>query len=114
MTDFSPDLDAAASCVSMAASVVQSGVAALGASGGVDASQVLAYDVAHPDILGILGGYSNGEVPLGDLQDEIFLLFAFDGPGFDRLDQRSTVVWIDNGVSDLKNHLFRAPFDTPC
>ena len=66
--------------------------------------------VADTDILGIVGGNPNGEITLGDLQDEIFLLFAFDGPGFDRLDQRSTVMWIDNGVSDLENHQIRAPF----
>jgi hypothetical protein len=69
--------------------------------------------VADADIFGILGWDSDREVSLGNLQDEIFFLFAFDGPGFDRLDQRSTVVWIHNGVSDLENHLFRAPFDTP-
>ena len=67
-----------------------------------------------PTILGVLGGYSNGEVALGDLQDEILLLLAFDGPGFDRLDQCSPVVWIDNGVSDLENHQVRAPFTTQC
>jgi hypothetical protein len=75
---------------------------------------LLPHDVTHPDILGILCGHSNGEVSLGNLQDEVFLLFAFDGSGFDRLDQRSTVVWIDNGVSDLKNHQIRAPFTPPC
>src|ERR1700682_1481118 len=69
--------------------------------------------VTHADILGVVGGYSNGEVSLRHFQNEIFLLFAFDGSGFDRLDQRSTVVWIDNGVSDLENHQIRAPFDVP-
>src|SRR5262249_6712030 len=34
-------------CVSTAADVVRSGVSALAAAGGVDAAQVLAYDVAH-------------------------------------------------------------------
>jgi (2S)-methylsuccinyl-CoA dehydrogenase len=42
-----PDLEAAAACVTAAADVVRSGVSALAAAGGVDASQVLAYDVAH-------------------------------------------------------------------
>src|SRR5262249_51616198 len=58
---------------------------------------LLTDDVAHPDVLRILGRHSNRQVPLGNLQDEVFLLFAFDGPGFDRLDQRSTVVGINNG-----------------
>ena len=75
---------------------------------------LLSDDIAHADVLGIVSGYPNGEISLGDLQDEVFPLLALDGPGFDRLDQRSTVVWIDDGVSDLKNHQFRAPFTPRC
>jgi hypothetical protein len=75
---------------------------------------LLADDIAHTHVLGVLGGHSNCQITLGDLQDEVFLLLAFDGSGFDRFDQCSTVVWIDNGVSDLKNHLIRAPFASQC
>jgi hypothetical protein len=71
---------------------------------------LLTDDVADPYVLRIVRRDSNREVPLGDLQDEVFLLFAFDGSGFDRFDQCSTVVGINNGVSDLENHQFRAPF----
>src|SRR3954447_2839979 len=43
-----PDLSAAASAVELAQSVVKAGVRTLAAAdGGVDANQVLAYDVAH-------------------------------------------------------------------
>src|SRR6188472_3720628 len=43
-----PDLSAAASAVELAQSVVKSGVRTLAAAdGGVDANQVLAYDLAH-------------------------------------------------------------------
>lgn len=71
-------------------------------------------DIANTDVLRVICGYPNSQVSLRDLQDEIFFLLAFDGPGFDRLDQRSTVVWIDNGVSDLENHQIRAPFTPRC
>ena len=74
----------------------------------------LSDDIAHAHIFGIVCGNTNGEISLRNLQDEIFLLLALDGPGFDRLDQRSTVVRINNGVSDLKNHQFRAPFTPQC
>ena len=74
----------------------------------------LADHVTHADILSVVRRYSNGQITLGALQDEVFLLFAFDGPGFDRLDQCSTVMWIDNGVSDLENHQIRAPFTPQC
>ncbi len=70
----------------------------------------LAHNVAHTHIFGVLSWDSNGEIALGDLQDEVLFLLAFDGAGFDRLDQCSTVVWIDDGVSDLENHQIRAPF----
>jgi (2S)-methylsuccinyl-CoA dehydrogenase len=42
-----PDLDAAASAVGLAKQVVDGAVRHLAASGGVDANQVIAYDVAH-------------------------------------------------------------------
>ena len=42
-----PDLGRAAEALAAAQSVVDSGVAALGAAGGPDVAQVLAYDVAH-------------------------------------------------------------------
>ncbi|MBF6555617.1 MAG: acyl-CoA/acyl-ACP dehydrogenase [Acidimicrobiales bacterium] len=43
----SPDLTAAADAVVVARSAIESGVSALGAAGGPDRAQVLAYDVAH-------------------------------------------------------------------
>src|ERR1700744_1726329 len=43
-------------------------------------------DVADTDILGVLGGNSNGQVSLRHFQDEIFFLLPFDGSGFNRLD----------------------------
>src|SRR6202022_1442320 len=58
---------------------------------------LLSDDVADAHLFGIVCGYSNCQVTLRNLQDEIFFLLAFDGPGFDRLYLRSTVVWIDNG-----------------
>ena len=42
-----PDLDAAASAVALAKQVVEGGVRNVASSGGVDANQVAAYDVAH-------------------------------------------------------------------
>ena len=43
----SPDLIAAASAIVVARSAIEAGVSALGAAGGPDRAQVLAYDVAH-------------------------------------------------------------------
>ena len=71
---------------------------------------LLADHIAHAHVLCVICGHSNGQVTLSDLEDEVFLLFALDGPDFDRFDQCSTVVWVDNGVSDLENHQIRAPF----
>ena len=42
-----PDLDAAAQAVSLAQSVVRTGITTLASAGGPDEAQVLAYDVAH-------------------------------------------------------------------
>ena len=70
----------------------------------------LAHHVANTDVLSVFCGYSNGQIALRNLEDEIFFLLAFDGPGFNRLDQCCTVVWVNDGVSDLENHQIRAPF----
>ena len=46
-TNHSPDMTSAAAAVSLAQGVVDSAIATLRASGGVDANQVVAYDIAH-------------------------------------------------------------------
>ncbi|CNI27381.1 Uncharacterised protein [Mycobacterium tuberculosis] len=43
-------------------------------------------NVADSDVLGVFGGYSNGQVALRNFQDEIFFLLPFNGSRFDRLD----------------------------
>lgn len=49
---------------------------------------------------------------MSDLQNQVLLLLTLDGAGFDSFDQRRTVMGVYDGVSDLENHVSRAPFDS--
>ncbi|SKW60427.1 Uncharacterised protein [Mycobacteroides abscessus subsp. abscessus] len=71
------------------------------------------HHVTDTNIFGIFRRDTHRQIALGNLQDEILFLLAFDGSGLDRFDQRCTVMWIDNGVSDLKYHLVSCPFRYP-
>src|SRR5690606_20306377 len=66
-------------------------------------------DVTHTDELGIVGGDADGQVALSDLEHEVDLVLALDGPGLDRLDERGTVVRVDDGLSDLERHVCLTP-----
>lgn len=67
--------------------------------------------VTYAYILCVVCGNPYGEIALSNLENEIFLLLTLDGADFDSFDQRRTVMGVYDGVSDLKNHLSRAPFD---
>src|SRR5690349_10396556 len=67
-------------------------------------------DIANPDDFGVLSGHLDGEIALGHLQDQVLACLSLDRPGFDRLDESGTVVRVDNGLSDLENHVSLAPF----
>ncbi len=74
---------------------------------------LLSNNVAHSDVLCVICRNSHCEVALRDFQNQIFLLLTLDGARFDSFDQRRTVVGVYDGVSDLENHVSRAPFDSP-
>jgi hypothetical protein len=71
---------------------------------------VLADDVTDADDLGVVGRHAYGEVALGDLQHEVGPLFTLDGPRLDRLDERGSVVRVDNGLADSEAHVCVTPF----
>jgi (2S)-methylsuccinyl-CoA dehydrogenase len=74
----SPDLGAAADAVAVAKSVVDSGVAALGAAGGPDIAQVLAYDLAHAAAAVRTAEAVLGYGARGDTEARIACAFAAD------------------------------------
>src|SRR3954462_7374176 len=74
---------------------------------------LLADDVADADDLGVVGRYPHREVALSDLQHEVGLLFALDGPLLDRLDERSAVMRVDDGLADSEAHVDVTPFALP-
>src|SRR5690606_2008980 len=71
---------------------------------------LLTHYVAHADDLSVICGDANRKITLRDLQDEVLLLLAFDHACFDRFDECGTVVRVDDGLSDLENHVSSAPF----
>ena len=74
---------------------------------------LLADDVAHADEVGVVGGDPDGQVALGDLEDEVELVLALDGAGLDGLDECGPVVGIDDRLADLERHMCQTPFATP-
>jgi (2S)-methylsuccinyl-CoA dehydrogenase len=74
----SPDLDAAAEAVAVAASVVTSATAALAEAGGADVAQVLAYDVAHAASAVRTAEAALGYGAFGDTEARIACAFAAD------------------------------------
>jgi (2S)-methylsuccinyl-CoA dehydrogenase len=73
-----PDLAAASDAVAVANSVVDSGIAALGAAGGPDQAQVLAYDLAHAAAAVRTAEAALGYGALGDTEAKIACAFAAD------------------------------------
>src|SRR5690606_24890594 len=71
---------------------------------------VLADDITHTDDLGVVGGDAHRKITLSDLENEVLLLLAFDDASLDRFDECCTVVRVDDGLSDLENHVSSAPF----
>src|SRR3712207_7133759 len=58
---------------------------------------------------GVGSGNTDGQVTLSDLEHEVLLFLALDHSGFDSLDESGTVVRVDDGLSDLENHVSSAP-----
>ena len=73
----------------------------------------MAHDVPYAYDLGVVSGYANREITLRDLEDEVLLLLALDHAGLDCFDESGTVVRVDDGLSDLENHVSSAPFADP-
>jgi (2S)-methylsuccinyl-CoA dehydrogenase len=73
-----PDLAAASDAVAVANAVVDSGIAALGAAGGPDQAQVLAYDLAHAAAAVRTAEAALGYGALGDTEAKIACAFAAD------------------------------------
>ena len=71
---------------------------------------LLADDVPDTDDLGVVGGNAHGQIALRDFEDEVLLLLALDHAGLNCFDERGTVVRVDDGLSDLENHVSSAPF----
>jgi hypothetical protein len=44
-------------------------------------------------------GDADGQVALGDLEDQVDLVLALDGAGLDGLDERGPVVRVDDGLA---------------
>jgi (2S)-methylsuccinyl-CoA dehydrogenase len=74
----SPDLDAAAEAVAVAASVVVSATTALAEAGGADVAQVLAYDVAHAASAVRTAEAVLGYGAFGDTEARLACAFAAD------------------------------------
>ena len=70
---------------------------------------LVVHDVPHADQVHVLRGDLDGQVALRHLELEVHLLFALDGARLDLLDPRRTMVGIDDGLSDLENHM-KCPF----
>ncbi len=70
-------------------------------------------DVADADDLGVVGRDPDGQVALGDLEDEVDLVLALDGAGLDGLDQCCAVVRVDDGLADCERHVWDAPLAGP-
>ena len=71
---------------------------------------LLADDVANTHEIDVLGGDLDGQVALGDLELEVDLVLAADGPGLDLFDQRCTVVRVDDSLPNRESHLQVSPF----
>src|SRR4051812_25299101 len=67
-------------------------------------------DVTHADDLRVVSRHTHRQVALGDLQHEVGLLDALDGPLLDRLDECGTVVRIDDSLADSEAHVDVTPF----
>src|SRR3954470_1365947 len=70
----------------------------------------LTHDVTDADDLCVVGRNAHSEVALSDLQHEVGLLDALDGPLLDRLDQRGSVVRVNDGLADSEAHVDVTPF----
>ena len=75
--------------------------------------EVPADNVAHADEVAVLGRYLDGEVALGNLQNQIELVLTLDGAGLDLLDQCRTVVGVHDRLADCENHVVFSPFAAP-
>ena len=64
-------------------------------------------DVADADEIAVLGRNPDGQVALGDLQNEVELVLALDGARLDGLDQCRPVVGVDDRLADLERHIVR-------
>src|SRR5919112_4117406 len=74
---------------------------------------LLADHVPDADDFGVGSGNTDGKITLSNLEYEVLLLLALDHSSFDGLDESGTVVRVDDGLSDLENHVSSAPFATP-
>ena len=79
MTERDPaDLAAAAAAVSLARGVVDAAAASVAARGGVDANQVVAYDLAHAAAGVAIAGTALGYGALGDIEGRLACAFVAD------------------------------------
>ena len=51
----------------------------------------------------------DGQVALSHLEHEIEFLFTFDDARFNRIDESSPVMRVNDGLADLESHVSRAP-----
>ncbi|SKX92715.1 Uncharacterised protein [Mycobacteroides abscessus subsp. abscessus] len=63
---------------------------------------LLTDDVSDADILELCRGNLDCHITIGNLQNEVFDLLTFDGPGNDVFDPGSTVMGVDNGVANFE------------
>ncbi|MCO5576786.1 hypothetical protein L7F22_030606 [Adiantum nelumboides] len=66
--------------------------------------------VADADDLDVVRGNAYRQITLSDLQDEVLNILTLDRSSLDRLDECGTVVRVDDGLSDLENHVSSGPF----
>src|SRR5450631_2919037 len=66
---------------------------------------LLTHHVSNAYKLGIVGGYPNREIALGDLQDKVNALLAIDDTTLDGFDQCSPVMGVDDRLADVERHV---------
>ena len=73
----------------------------------------MADDVTDADDLGVVSRHAHRQIALSDLQYEVGPLDALDGPLLDRLDERGSVVRVNNSLADSEAHVDVTPFPDP-
>jgi hypothetical protein len=63
--------------------------------------------VSYTDEIAVLGRNPDGQISLGNLQNEVELVLALDGACLDGLDECGPMVGINDRLADLERHIVR-------